>query len=284
MKEYFFKNEIYYRTNEFKPDRITLVFVHGVSGSSSAWLPYEKIFENKYNILTYDIRGHGLSKKFSNYSDYEIKHFVDDLHDLVMYLNISKFVLISNSFGGLVALEYLKLYKETVIANVFTSPEIYLHEGFFAKIMRVVFKILTSVLSILPFNPKPRGHVDYSKHPNSTDWDIKRNLADMRNTGLHAHFYTLSQSLNPEQEYFLEKINVPTLIIHGEKDSMVPIKNSILMSKKITNSKFISIPNIDHNTGHNAVKEMSEAINDFVENTLSKITNTGNVASPPKEG
>ena len=103
MKEHIFDDRIYYRTNEFKPDRLTLVFSHGVSGSSSAWIPYEKIFENKYNILFYDIRGHGKSKKYPNYSDYEIKNFAEDLHDLITHLKIKKFILISNSFAGLIA-------------------------------------------------------------------------------------------------------------------------------------------------------------------------------------
>jgi 3-oxoadipate enol-lactonase len=265
MQEHFFEDRIYYRTNEFKPGRLTLVFAHGVSGSSSAYLPYEKIFENKYNILFYDIRGHGLSKKYPNYEDYEIKNFANDLHDLVTYLNISKFILISNSFAGLVALEYLKSWRETVIANVFTSPEVYLHEGSLGGIMRLIFKILTKIISLLPFNPKPRGHVDYSIYQNTGDWNIRRNIADMRNTGLHAHFYSLSQSLNPDQEYALEKINVPTLIVHGEKDSMVPMKNVILMSKKIKNSLLVSIPKINHNTARDAVKEISEAIESFIE-------------------
>ena len=66
-------------------------------------------------------------------------------------------------------------------------------------------------------------------------------------------------------KYELEKINVPTLIIHGEKDSMVPLKNSIRMHKKIKNSEFISIPNVDHNTVHNAVGPMSKAIESFIE-------------------
>ncbi len=271
MQEHIFENRIYYRTNENRQDRITLVFVHGVSGSSSAWLPYEKIFENKYNVVTVDIRGHGLSKKFPNYSDYEVENFAQDLHDLISYLKISKFVLISNSFAGLIALEYIKLWRETVSANVFTSPEMYLHEGFLAKVMRVLLAALTGIISLLPFNPKPRGHVDYSKHVNSTDWNIKRNLADIRNTGLHAHFYTLKQSLNPNQKYDLEKINVPTLIMHGEKDSMVPIKNSMKMSAEIKNSEFVSIPNVDHNTAHNAVKEMSQAIEFFVEKNKTKL-------------
>lgn len=264
MKEYFFENRIYYRTNEFRSDRLTLVFVHGVSGSSSAWLPYEKIFENKYNVLTYDIRGHGTSKKYPNYQDYEIINFVNDLHNLLESLNISKFIIISNSFGVLIHLEYLKLYKETVIANVFTSPEIYLNNGFFVKVIRFIFKVLTNIISLMPHNPKPRGHVDYSKHLNSTDWNIKRNIADIRNTGLRAHFYTLKQSLNFEQEYNLQRIDMPTLIMHGEKDSMVPIKNAISMSEKIKNSQFITIPNVDHNTVHNAVKIISEAIESFI--------------------
>jgi pimeloyl-ACP methyl ester carboxylesterase len=265
MQEYIFENRIYYRTNEFKGDRLTLVFAHGVSGSSSAWLPYEKIFENKYNVLTYDIRGHGMSKKYPNYEDYEIKNFISDLHDLVTYLKIPKFVLISNSFAGLVHLEYLKLYGGTVMANVFTSPEVYLNTGFLTKILRLILKILTKIISFFPFNPKPRGHVDYTKHLGSTDWDINRNLADIRNTGFRAHFYTLRQSFAPTPEFPLEKINIPTLIMHGEKDSMIPIKNIATMAKKIKNSEFIIIKNIDHNTAHNGVKEISETIESFLE-------------------
>jgi pimeloyl-ACP methyl ester carboxylesterase len=260
MQEHIFDNRIYYRTNEFKPDQLTLVFAHGASGSSSAWIPYEKIFQNKYNILTYDIRGHGLSKKYPNYADYEIKNYAKDLHDLVTYLKIPKFILISNSFAGLVALQYLKMWRNTVIANVFTSPEVYMNEGALAKIASPILKIG----EIFPFHPKPRGHVDYKKHIGSTDWNIKRNLADLRNTTLRVHFHVLRQSFSP-LEYELEKINVPTLIIHGERDSMVPIKNAIKMHKEIKNSDFVSIKNVDHNTVHNGVKEMSTAIESFIE-------------------
>ena len=264
MQEHLFEDRIYYRTNVFKPNRLTLVFVHGLVGSSSAWLPYEKIFENEYNILTYDIRGHGKSKKYLNYQDYEITEFANDLHNLTFYLNISKFILISHSFAGLIALEYIKLFRETVIATVFLSPIIYLNENLSAKIFRPILKVL-SIITILPFNPKPRGHVDYNKHINSKDWDINRNLADMKNTTLRVHFNCLRKSLILKQEYFLEKINVPTLIVHGEKDTMAPVKNSITMSKKIENSELVIIPNTDHIIVLNNVKKVSELIESFIE-------------------
>ena len=173
--------------------------------------------------------------------------------------------MISNSFAALITLEYLKQWREDVIGNVFTSPAIFTNEGFSAKIFRPILKLLVKIINFLPFNPKPRGQVDYRNHQNSTDWDIKRNFADIRNTGLHSQFYTLKQIFTEGQKYDLEKIKVPTLIIHGEKDSLVPIKNAIKMSKEIKNCEFIIIPKTNHNSVHNAVKEMSQAIENFIE-------------------
>lgn len=264
MTEYFLKDEIYYRTNEFKPDRLTLVFVHGLSGSSSAWFPYEKMFENKYNILTFDIRGHGKSKRFPNYSDYKIENFVNDLHDLISYLKISKFILISHSFATLISAEYIKSYRENVLATVFLSPIFDLEKNFSAKILRPIIK-LSKIFSLFPFNPKGGHHVDYSKHRNTTDWNLKRCYADVRNTTLRVYLYCLRQSFLLKQEYLLEKIEIPTLIIHGKKDSMAPVKNSIALSKKIKNSEIILLPNSDHIVALNNVKEVSDAIESLVE-------------------
>jgi pimeloyl-ACP methyl ester carboxylesterase len=264
MKEDIFDNRIYYRTNDWREDRLTLVFVHGVAGSSSAYEPYEKMFSDNYNILTYDLRGHGNSKKYPSYEDYEIKNYVQDLEDLINNLNIKNLILVSHSFGGIVALEYTKTYKEKILVDIFISPEIYLEKNILVSIMPTFFKIVCKILSIIPFNPKTRGHVDYAKYVGSTDWDIKRNLADITHTGLHSHFYSLRHSMDYENKYELREIEVPTLIIHGEKDSMVDIKNARLMSKEIRDCRLIEIKDIDHNTVHNGVGEVSKAILDFI--------------------
>lgn len=268
MKEaYLEERGLYYKTNAFEPHRPTLVFVHGLSGSSSAWLPYEKIFENKYNLLTFDIRGHGKSKKFARHADYEIERFADDMHDLVLHLNIAKFVLISHSFGTLIALEYIKLFRETVLASVFLSPMLDLNKSFSARLLRPVLG-LSHVFSIFPFHPKPGCHVDYSRHPRTTDWNIKRCYADVRNTTLRVYLSCLRQSLALEQEYFLEKIKIPTLIVHGTHDTMAPVKNAVRMSEKVENSELVLIPDTDHIIVLNNVKEVSGAIEAFLQKIL----------------
>ncbi|MES2023518.1 MAG: alpha/beta hydrolase [Patescibacteria group bacterium] len=265
MKEHFWEEKgIYYRMNEFKPNRLTLVFIHGLSGSSSAWWPYEKIFENKYNMLTYDIRGHGKSKKFSNYSDYEIKNFANDLHDLFSYLKISPFVLVGHSMGTLIAGEYIKRYRESVLAVIFLSPIFNMEKEFSGKILRLLLR-LNKIFSLFPFNPKLGHHVDYAKYPNTTDWNMKRFFADSLNTTFRVHLYCLKQSMMLEQEYFLEKIKIPTLIVHGVNDSMVPVKNAITLSGKIENAELVLIPNTDHIVVLNNVKEISKIVEDFIE-------------------
>lgn len=265
QEHYLDNNRIYYRTNEFKPGRLTLVFVHGVSGSSSAWLNYEPMFENKYNVLFFDIRGHGLSKKYPKYTDYAIENFTNDLEELLKYLQIKKFILITNSFGGIIGLKYIERHQDNLFGNIMTSPEIFLNEESTARIIRPILWLITQIVSILPFNSKPCGHVDYSKYLNVPEWDIGRNWADMHNTGLRAHMYTLRHSFEKEQEYNLQNIQVPTLIIHGEKDGMVPVKNVLRLKEKIPNGELIIIPKATHDSARNNSKEISEAIESFIE-------------------
>lgn len=268
MKEFYFKNKcLYYRTNEFKSDKLTLVFIHGLSSSSSAWLSYEKIFENKYNILTFDIRGHGKSKKFPNYSDYEIKHFANDIHDLTSHLKISKFVLISHSFATLIALEYIKLYKENVLANILLSPIVNLNKNLSVKILRLVL----SLSRIFPFQSNPGHHVDYTKHQNTNDWDIARCYADVSNTTLRVYLHCLKQSFKLKQEYGLGEITIPTLIVHGTKDTMSPTKNSIALSKKIQGSELVLIPSANHVIVLNNIKEVSQYIESFVKKNVNLV-------------
>ena len=264
MKEFYLKEEIYHRINEFKKDRLTLVFIHGLTGSSSAWIPYEKIFEDKYNILTYDIRGHGKSKKYPRYEDYEIKKFAEDLHSLILHLNISKFILISHSFGTLIAAEYLKLHPEKVLANIFLSPIFGSEKGLTAKILRLILKP-AKIFNLLSFNPKPGRHIDYSNFLNTTDWDIKRFYADIPNTTLRVHSYCLKQSLIPQQEYFPGKFNIPILTVHGTKDTLAKAENSVIFSRKIKNCELVLIQNANHFFMLNDIKGTSSILESFIE-------------------
>src|SRR3989344_7188178 len=123
MKECFFAERgIYYRVNGQLPGRATLLFIHGLSGSSSAWWPYERILENRYNIISPDLRGHGKSQKLLFYGAYTPELIADDIVKLLEHLEVKHCIIIAHSFGTLLALTALRQAPRIFEAAVFISP------------------------------------------------------------------------------------------------------------------------------------------------------------------
>lgn len=263
MKEYYFKDTIYYKKNIFRPSRKILVFVHGLSGSSSAWLKYEKKFEKKYNILSFDLRGHGKSLKFRDYKAYEMKNLAEDMHDLLQFLKIKHPIIVCHSFGVFVVLEYLELYQKEVSAVVFLSPSFKVGERLRERILKFILKT-SPLFKLFPFREIKGRHVNYSKYKNTGDWNLRRTVADVGNTSLRIYAYCTKQSYSFNKEKLLEKIKIPVLLMHGKKDSIFPVENSLKMHEKIKGSKLELIENTDHIVVLNNFREVSKGIEKFV--------------------
>jgi 3-oxoadipate enol-lactonase len=261
------ENCIYYRTNAFVPGRQTLVFVHGVSGSSSAWHAYEARFENHYNLLTYDLRGHGRSKKYPRCRDYAIPLFVNDLKALLDHLAIDRCVLISHSFAVLIALEFLRAHQACVEGAVLLSGEFDAGRRVPARVLE---KLLAPVaaLECLPFHPRPGQHIDYAHYPDSGDWNIPRMLADVANTTWRVYLYCTKQAYAVHAEALLPDIAVPVLLVHGKKDTIFAVTNSVYMATRIPRADLVVLDDADHILVLNRPREVGEAIERFVRRRL----------------
>lgn len=265
MKEYFFEDKkIFYKKNDFLAGRPTLVFVHGLSGSSSAWIKYENQFKGKYNLLTFDLRGHGKSIRPKKYQDYEMKYFAQDLFELLNFLEIKKCTLISHSLGTIIAFEFILNYEYLADSAIFLSPSFNVQGRKEAKFIKPLLAI-TKVIELLPRIKKTGKQVDYDQYQNTGDWNLRRTIADVNNTGVRSYLFSTKQTYNVNYENLLEKINIPILIIHGNKDTIFPHSNSIKMADKIKKSELIILNNTDHIIVLNNFSEVSSAIEKFVD-------------------
>jgi len=120
------------------------------------------------------------------------------------------------------------------------------------------------ISGLIPNSSKIGGHIDYSKYKNTGDWNIRRMSADIRNTGLRVFLYCLKQSYEFDRKGFLGSINIPVLIIHGKKDTIFPVKNSIIMAERINDFRLILLENADHIIVLNNFPEVSKAIENFI--------------------
>lgn len=265
MKEYFFEPKgIYYRTNAFQSEKQTLVFVHGLSGSSSAWLPYEKELEDSYNILSFDLRGHGKSKKPIAYEEYKMEDFAEDLSDLVEHLKLNKFTLISHSLGSFISLAFIDKHQDKISRAIFLSPNYSVKNMISAKIISPLLTGGIAVLKKFSFVDKSGTHIDYARFRNTGDWNIPRMIADVGNTSLHVYLYATRQTYDFEGKQIVEKINVPTLLIHGKRDTIFPVKYGIMMASKIKGSKLVIIDDADHIVALNNVDEILKEMKSFM--------------------
>jgi len=263
LKEYFSQSGIYYRINGFIPGRPTLVFIHGLSGSSSAWFEYEKKFESKYNIFTLDLRGHGVSIRPKSYNDYEIKKFADDISEIIAQLRIERFVLVSHSFGALIALELLEKEKEKIVSTVFLSP--IFDAPRVARLGLLLLSLGALCIKMFPSVPRHGGHVDYSKFaPYTGDWDAKRLFADIHNTSLRVYLYCLRRIYEFKGENRVYSLNLPILIMHGKKDTFMPVAHSISLAARLKRCKLILLDNANHIIVLNNIPEVARAIENFV--------------------
>lgn len=264
MTEYFFEPRgLYYRINSFQPGRQTLVFVHGLSGSSSAWIPYEQKFSPDYNLLTFDLRGHGKSKKYRGYAEYSLEKFSDDLHALLTHLHIQHHLLISHSFGTLVALEYLRKYGQTADGLIFFSPNYTVNKRTFLAVLKPL-TWLSPLWNWLPVLRTHGHHINYERYRHTGDWNLRRMWTDIPNTSLRVYLDCLGQAYGFSAEELLPQIEIPTLIVHGKLDSIFPVTNSLLMSQAIRGCQLKVMEKDNHILVLNDVAGSLTVIDEFV--------------------
>ena len=258
---------LYYRVNDFQANRPTLVFVHGLTGSSSAWEKYEKKFENDYNILTFDLRGHGKSLRYKKYKEYGVGKFADDINHLITRVGIKKCILISHSFGTILALEFLRKYPGLAISAVFLSPIHGLSKPWWSPLIRFITDLLIRFFNFLPLYKTTGKHIDYNLFPNSGDWDMRRLIADLRNTSLRIYVYCLKHIYTYHHDNFWKELLIPVTVIHGTKDTISPYKNAEGIVKMVSDAKLVSLGNANHIIVLNCFNEVSEVMGNIARET-----------------
>jgi pimeloyl-ACP methyl ester carboxylesterase len=283
MTEHFVEERgIYYRMNAFVPGRQTLVLVHGVTGGSSAWRPYEARFEPFYNLVTYDLRGHGKSRKYPRCSDYAIPHFVEDLNALLPHLPLPTRLLITHPLPAPVALEFLRQHQHCVEGVVLVSADFDVGRRVSAKVLRTALASV-ALLELLPFHPAAGRHIDYTRYPNSGDWNIPRMIADVRNTTWRVYLYCAKACYTVHADAMLPAIRVPVVLMHGRKDTIFSVENSIYMATRIPTAELVVLDDADHILVLNRPREVGDAIERLLKR-LPERARSGSVLTTPADG
>src|SRR4030042_4819180 len=96
-----------------------LVLIHGMGDNLGAWYNQVPVFSQRYQVLTYDVRGHGQTE--APEGEYSTDVWMEDLHGLLEALKIKQAFVLGYSMGGMIALNHALRYPEMVEALIMAN-------------------------------------------------------------------------------------------------------------------------------------------------------------------
>lgn len=254
---------LYYDVQGNTESRETIVFLNGLTQTTLSWYFTQQYFKDNYKIILLDFIFQGQSDKDGEWRDFD-RHALD-LKTVLEKENIKNPIIIGLSYGSLVAQHYAVKYpqalKKLVLIATFAHSTPYFEAiGFsWARALEtggynlMLDVMLPNVLSENYFN-NPLIPIDVMKEARK---------------GLNENTDALMKLMRATKERKdfradLQKITVPTLIIHGEKDLLIPSHMANEVHKNIKNSKYIVIKNAGHTLNLEGVPEVCTHIKEFL--------------------
>ncbi len=225
-----------------------IVFSHGWPLSADAW--EDQMFflaSHGFRCIAHDRRGHGRSSQPWNGNDMDT--YADDLATLVETLNLSNAIHIGHSTGGGEVARYIgrhgtkRVAKAVLVDGI--PPLMLKTEANSGGLPISAFdELRASVLAdrsqfwkdlSLPFYGYNRPGAKISQGVRNSFW-----LQGMM-AGMPASYECIKVFSETDHTEDLKKFDVPTLIIHGDDDQIVPIGASALLSSKIVKGAILKI-------------------------------------------
>jgi len=225
-----------------------VVFSHGWPLSADAWED-QMIFlaERGYRCIAHDRRGHGRSSQPWHGNDMDT--YADDLATLVETLDLTNAIHVGHSTGGGEVARYIGRYGTKRVAKavlISAIPPLMLKTPAnpgglpieaFDQIRAGVLADRSQFLKDLsgPFYGANRSGAKVSQGLRDSFW-----LQGMQ-AGFNAVYDCIKVFSETDLTEDLKKFDVPTLILHGDDDQIVPIADSALLSSKIIKGATLKI-------------------------------------------
>ncbi|MCX8081539.1 MAG: alpha/beta hydrolase [Bacteroidia bacterium] len=236
---------LYYEFQGNRNSQETIVFLNGLTQSTLSWAFMIPFFEKNYNILLLDFIFQGQSDKYGPYKNFD--SHARDVYDLCHKENIQNPIIVGLSYGSLVAqhvaVNYPKFPRKLFLLSTFCKKTPYFEAielSWWRSLQTGGYDLLLDTM--LPFVLSE----EYFKNPFVPIEKLK-NLRKEVNSNKEA-LLKLMQATKERHDYCesLRKIEVPSIIIHGEKDTLMPLSMANEVHSMIPHSKFYVIPNTGH--------------------------------------
>ncbi|MEM9924127.1 MAG: alpha/beta hydrolase [Cyanobacteria bacterium P01_D01_bin.50] len=247
-------------------EKPVMVFIHGWAGSARYWETTAEILSEQFDCLLYDMRGFGRSRGkpiFESQSlpkvgeaagelTYELEEYAEDLAVLLDELQLQRVYINAHSMGASIATLFLNCYQERVEKAILTCSGIFEYDkkafDAFHKFGGYVVKFRPQWLGKIPLVDKM--FMARFLYRSIKAAERQAFLQDFLIADYEAALNTIYTSVSKAQAELMPqefaKLKVPTLLVSGEYDQIIPAEMGRKAAALSDHVEYIMIPNTAH--------------------------------------
>ncbi len=256
----------------------TVLLIHGYTASTYVWADSTPLLaENGFHVIAVDLLGFGFSDK-PRWFDYAIASQARIIERFMDRLGIGRAMIVGSSYGGAVALtialDYAERVEKLVLVDAVINDEV--KNMPILKIARVrgLGEIISPFFldSKMLMRRRMRGTLDKSKYHLITNDRIASVLRPL--SAADGHHAVLQTNRNwdanrIEADAYL--VTQPTLIIWGENDAVISIRNGEKLYDSILNSRFVVLKDCGHVPQEETPEVFSALVAQFCKNSHGRL-------------
>ncbi len=245
-----------------------VVLLHGFPLSSAIWRDQQKGLADHYRVITPDLRGQGTSPTRDGM--YTMDDLAGDVFALLDTLSVQKCVLIGHSLGGYVTLAAWKLHPERFSALGLVAARASADtEDAAQDRLTLADQVDQLGASVVTENMLPRM---FAPGLSADDLTVEQTRTIMMSTAPSGLIGALKgMAARPDSTAILSEIDIPVLLLSGDKDVFMPPALTDAMAAALPNPTVISI----ENAGHMLMLEQPTATTESIRRFLSEALMNG---------
>jgi pimeloyl-ACP methyl ester carboxylesterase len=230
-----------------------LVLIHGSNSSLHTWEPWVAKLKSSHRVITIDMPGHGLTGPHPR-NVYGGDDFAAVVDAVVRAKNIDRFVLGGNSMGGWISWRYALLHPDKIQGLILVDAGGAPLDAQSKRELPLGFRLaMTPVIRDIAIKLTPRAMVEKSVHqtvsvqssvtPQVVDryWDLLRYPGNREATATR-----FARGFDDSSFDKISTLRMPTLILWGREDRLIPVSTAARFAAKLPNDKTIIYDRVGH--------------------------------------
>lgn len=202
-----------------------MIFIHGAGMNERIWVNQTREFPDAfYPTLVRDL---GKEPSVHNFTEY-LKSFIDEHSS-------DSTVLAGHSLGAGVALDYALTYPKSVdgLVLISASPKFQVPDQFLNMILTDVNQFIDTIVTM-----------GFSQSADENAKEIFRKIMQEMSPDVIHYDYLCANTFDVQER--IGDISVPSIVIAGEQDQMVPLQFAEMLVDRLQNAHLSLIPNAGH--------------------------------------